>query len=97
MIANERNNIAALMSGQGPLGGTKHSLVHILFNDYSPAECLRFLDSEQAITNSWVLNNNVFSVGLSDCILPAEGTQAFKTTLLKLISCCTKLMKVTWS
>lgn len=62
--------------GKAQLGGTKRSLVHILFNDYSPAECLRFLDNEQAITNSWLLNNNAFSVGLSDCILPKEGTEA---------------------
>lgn len=100
MIANERNNIAALMpSGQDPTGCYKGQLVHILFNDYSPAECLRFLDNEQAITNSWLLNNNAFSVGLSDCILPAEGTQAVQAViqdkLAQAYQLLHKLMKVT--
>ena len=64
--------------GKSQLGGTTGSLVHVLFNDYSPAECLRFLDNEQAVTNAWLLYKGGFSVGLSDCILPAAGRAAVR-------------------
>lgn len=67
--------------GKAQLGAKSGSLVHILMNDYSPAETLRFLDNEQNVVNGWLQNSSGFSVGLSDCILPHEGRDSVKAVV----------------
>lgn len=67
------------------LGESNDSIHHRLFNDYDADEALRFLDNEQQVVNSWLMNNSGFSVGVSDCILEDEDrkavTEAIETRL----------------
>ena len=68
------------------LGESNDSIHHRLFNDYDADEALRFLDNEQQIVNSWLMNYSGFSVGVSDCILEDDAraavTEAIETRLL---------------
>ncbi|CAK0767839.1 hypothetical protein CVIRNUC_003501 [Coccomyxa viridis] len=67
------------------LGESNDSIHHRLFNDYDADEALRFLDNEQQVVNSWLMNYNGFSVGVSDCILEDDAraavTEAIETRL----------------
>lgn len=58
--------------GKGQLGAKRNTLTHIIFNDYTPEETLRFLDNEQQVVNAWLLQQNGFSVGINDCILTKQ-------------------------
>ena len=67
------------------LGESNDSIHHRLFNDYDADEALRFLDNEQQVVNSWLMNYSGFSVGVSDCILEDDAraavTEAIETRL----------------
>lgn len=58
---------------QGILDGDvfDKSLIHILYNDFSPEMTVDFLDSLQAIVATY-LQNSGFSVGLSDIVADAD-------------------------
>jgi DNA-directed RNA polymerase II subunit RPB1 len=58
---------------QGILDGDvfDKSLIHILYNDFSPEMTVDFLDSLQAIVATY-LQNSGFSVGLSDIVADSE-------------------------
>lgn len=61
------------------LGAKSNSLVHVIMNDYGPRDALKFMDNEQRMVNSWLLNMSAFSVGVDACILdPASLTRVKK-------------------
>ena len=69
--------------GKKQLGEVTNSITHVVFNDYGPDEALRFLDNEQQVVNNFLLFNNGFSVGMSDCLLPMNVRHEIRETIVK--------------
>ena len=63
------------------LGATTDSFVQVIHNDFGPDDALKFLDNEQSVVNDWLMLCHGFSVGLSDCILPASDRREVKDVI----------------
>jgi DNA-directed RNA polymerase beta' subunit len=70
---------------QGILDGDifEKALIHILYNDFSPEMTVDFIDSLQAVVAAY-LQNNGFSVGLSDLMADADTLATIATDMNKL-------------
>ena len=53
------------------LGSSAGGLIHILFKDYGEQVAADFMYATQRLVNNWLLING-FSVGMSDCLVPAN-------------------------
>lgn len=49
------------------VGNAAGGLIHIIWKDYGPDSCRRFLSSAQVLVNSWLIYNG-FTVGIADTI-----------------------------
>ena len=54
------------------LGTSHHSLLKILYHEYSPTIAVRFINNIQFIANAW-LKYYGFSIGIKDCIATKES------------------------
>ena len=54
------------------LGSSAGGLIHILFKDYGEQVAADFMYATQRLVNNWLLING-FSVGMSDCLVPANN------------------------
>lgn len=52
------------------IGNTSGSLVHLMFNDYSPSNAKRFIDGITRLANHW-LSFQGYSIRYSDTVLPS--------------------------
>lgn len=53
------------------IGAKASSIVHVLWIEYSPEMCLRFLSDTQQVIDRWLCVHG-FSMGLSDCIATSK-------------------------
>lgn len=84
-LSDTRINIinGTLLSGiidKKSIGTSEGSLIHIIFNDYGPEECKRFMNIIQKIVNHWILNHS-FTIGIGDTITDKETSIEIKHVL----------------
>lgn len=53
------------------VGASANSLIHIIFNEKGPVECMQFFNGVQTVVNYWLLHNG-FSIGIGDTIPDAK-------------------------
>lgn len=86
--SRESNNFVKIVQGdiqQGQVDGDIYmkpgkGIVHVMYNDYGPAETTMFLDSVQRVVEDFLVLNG-FSVGISDLV----ADDATKETIVKTI------------
>ena len=64
------------------LGGTKKSLIRILFLEYGEKITADFVDNIQFITNAW-LEFNACTIGIEDCLTDPKNDAAIKNIINK--------------
>lgn len=79
--------------GKAQLGAKTNSLTHIIFNDASPDDALRFLDNEQQVVNNFLLTVHGFSVGLSDCVLSKKDKREIEEIIRDKLGKAYELLK----
>lgn len=57
------------------LGAAHNSIIQVLHKEYGSKITANFVDNIQFITNSWLMDSG-FSVGLEDCMVASEESQA---------------------
>jgi DNA-directed RNA polymerase beta' subunit len=62
------------------LGSSAGGLIHILYKDYGEQVAADFMYATQRLVNNWLLING-FSVGMSDCLVPANDITIVTTHL----------------
>jgi DNA-directed RNA polymerase II subunit RPB1 len=56
------------------VGNASGGLVHIIWNDYGPDQCRRFLSTSQRVVNSWIVYHG-FTVGIADTISDSDTSR----------------------
>lgn len=54
------------------VGASAGGVIHTIYNEYGPMECMAFFNGAQRVVNYWLLHNG-FSIGIGDTI-PDEAT-----------------------
>jgi len=62
------------------VGNAAGGLVHIIWSDFGPDACRRFLSTSQLLVNSWLVYHG-FTVGIQDTISDLETTNKIKDIL----------------
>eukprot|EP00698_Gefionella_okellyi_P018051 TRINITY_DN5380_c0_g1_i1.p1 TRINITY_DN5380_c0_g1~~TRINITY_DN5380_c0_g1_i1.p1 ORF type:complete len:1783 (+),score=341.44 TRINITY_DN5380_c0_g1_i1:59-5407(+) len=63
----EQGEVLSGILDKGSLGTGGGSLIHLIWNEHGPEATRNFMDSVQAVVNSWLLTNS-FSIGIGDTI-----------------------------
>lgn len=65
------------------IGASANSVVHILWKEFSPRTCLRFLSDTQQVVYRWLCHHG-FTISISDCI--TESNEVVAKTLAEMDS-----------
>lgn len=62
------------------VGNAPGGLIHIIWNDFGPDRCRRFLSNAQVLINSWIVYHG-FTVGISDTVSDENTSRKIRTIL----------------
>jgi DNA-directed RNA polymerase beta' subunit len=84
LVVIERGMLLTGVLDKKTLGISGGSIIHIIYKDYGPEICKKFLNQIQYIANYWLLHFG-FSVGISDCILEKHDQSIIQDIITKAI------------
>jgi DNA-directed RNA polymerase II subunit RPB1 len=92
LVMIERGELVSGVMDKKTLGISSGSIIHIIYKDYGPEICRKFLNQIQFIANYWLLHFG-FSVGISDCILGKNDQAYIQDTINRATNTVDEILK----